>query len=318
MWGGTGQRMSARVQFGADNSYQLSYTNPWVGKKRTGITTNLYDRTVLRQAVQAETTTIYNEKREGLNVSVHRPIKVDKSGNSDTEAYLTFRVDRISASQEGDNPVPAELLEQSDVRSFALSGIRDQRINSLHSPLNPYGGTYLSLSSEVAGLLGGASFNKFSGEARHYFTVRTVMPRSSEKSGEAAKTEHEPMRWVYATRMMGGIITGAPPFLDQFLIGGADSLRGFKEDRFPGKNMLMWNNELRVPINESLQTVAFMDAGDAWGGNFASGFGDSKFSLHVGYGVGLRVTTPIGPLRLDYGINAEGGKEFHFGVGSTF
>ena len=44
----------------------------------------------------------------------------------------------------------------------------------------------------------------------------------------------------------------------------------------------------------------------------------ANFQLHYGYGFGIRVITPIGPLRLDYGFNGENGHELHFGMGSTF
>ena len=38
----------------------------------------------------------------------------------------------------------------------------------------------------------------------------------------------------------------------------------------------------------------------------------------VGYGIGIRVKTPIGPVRLDYGLNSDGGERFHFGFGERF
>ena len=78
---------------------------------------------------------------------------------------------------------------------------------------------------------------------------------------------------------------------------------------------MLWNNELRFPISESLQGVLFIDVGDAWQGAYAAQFGDATYDLHYGYGLGIRVITPIGPLRLDYGFNGEGGHQFHFGVG---
>ena len=39
--------------------------------------------------------------------------------------------------------------------------------------------------------------------------------------------------------------------------------------------------------------------------------------LHYAGGLGFRVTTPIGPIRLDYGVGDEGGK-FHFSFGGKF
>ena len=41
------------------------------------------------------------------------------------------------------------------------------------------------------------------------------------------------------------------------------------------------------------------------------------FGLHAGAGFGIRVGTPIGPLRLDFGFSAEGSRT-HFSIGNVF
>jgi len=310
---GTQQSVSAQVQFGADRSYELGYSNPWIDNKQTSFSGSVYDKTILRQAVQGPTTYLYDERRTGGNVSFGRPLNPDKTGFSNTTAFITLRADQVGAQQETGttNPVPPALLTDSTVHSVALSLVKDTRQDSI---LNPNKGSYLSFATEVAGL-GGAPFNKFTGDFRHYWSVHTPKVKPAP---EGAEKKAPPLPWVYASRLMAGVITGSPPYLDQYLTGGAETLRGYKEDRFPGQNMLLWNNELRIPIIESLQFVTFTDIGDAWGGPFAGGFGDKTFKLHEGYGVGIRVLTPIGPLRLDYGLSSEGEKEFHFGVGATF
>lgn len=303
---GSGQRLSFRVQFGADDSYQLSYTNPWIDTHKTSLTLNVYDRTILRQAVQTDQTFLYNEKRTGANLSIGRPIAPFIQG------FLTFRNDKVRATADNNDQVPPILLQGSDIRSIALSGVRDTRNNFL----NPSAGSYANLAVEYAGF-GGADFTKFTGEGRRYWNLRPNKRKNMAAPAPDAKKK-EPLPIVYATRFMLGTSSGAPPFLDQFLVGGADTLRGYKEDQFPGEAMLLWNNELRIPFSDALQAVLFVDAGDAWGGSFADQFGDSSFKLHVGYGAGIRVVTPIGPLRLDYGLNNAGGHEFHFGVGEVF
>jgi len=301
---GTGQNLGVQVQFGVDNSYQLTYTHPWIDQNKTSFTTNLYNRTILREAVQSDQTFLYNERRTGANVSLGRPV-----GKNNT-AYLTFRADTVHATKDNNSNPPPILLQESNVRSIALSGVHDTRNNFL----NPSAGTYSNLTAEFAGF-GGANFTKFTAEGRHYWNLR----RSRQPSSEVTPGTKKPaLPLVFATRLMAGVTSGAPPFLDQFLIGGADSLRGFKEDRFPGERFVLSNNELRLPLSESLQAVGFFDAGDAWHGAFANQFGDQDFRLHYGYGLGIRVVTPIGPLRLDYGLNGEGGHEIHFGVGATF
>lgn len=143
-------------------------------------------------------------------------------------------------------------------------------------------------------------------------------------------------RKVIALRLMGGKLSGEVPFFEQYFLGGAETLRGYTEDRFWGNNMLLTSAEVRVPLAQSLIGVLFIDVGDAWGAssiyrdaNNPSLGGDSfkatllqmpqheGFSPNLGYGLGIRVATPIGPLRLDYGFGSEGSRA-HFSVGHVF
>lgn len=314
---GTGQRLSARVQFGANDTYQLTYVNPWFDNKRTSFTASIYDRNVLQQVVVLDQT--YEEHRQGGFISFGRPT------GPRSRASITLRADKVQATD-----VPQTILDNIDetlddpnyVYSAAMTLSHDTRSHIVY----PVRGGYESLTGEIAtghadvtrtlpdlttvGERVQRNYVKGVGEARRYIRLRARAPRP----GEAGQ---QPLDWVYATRLMAGTIGGNPPFLEEFQIGGADTLRGYQEDRFTGRNMLLWNNEARVPINPSLTAVAFVDVGDAWGGEFAALSDSRDFELHVGYGLGVRVQTPIGPLRLDYGWGDES-NEFHFGFGSTF
>jgi outer membrane protein insertion porin family len=316
---GSGQRGSVRAQFGSDPSYQISYTNPWTfGRNRheaTSMTVNAYDRITLRQAEQAGVSSTYHELRRGGDISFGREVA------DFTRAYLTFRADSVKASSADTLPASLESLHQwTNVRSIGVSTVYDVRgrrntnNDFVLDVQNPTEGSYANGAVEFAGF-GGADFMKLTGDVRRYVPIYISGFRKRRATDEPIKRRPP---WVYASRLLAGTITGAPPFLDQFLVGGADTLRGYKEDRYPGQNMLVWNNELRFPIADALQLVTFADLGDAWGGDFARDAGDAKPRLHLGYGLGVRVITPIGPLRLDYGWAASGGNEFHFGVGATF
>ncbi len=304
--GGTGQSLSARMQFGADKSYELTYTDPWIDPQRTSFSMDLYNRTILQEAIESDGSSIlYDQKRAGGTVSFGRPY------GANINYYMTLRADTIGATNDNNDVVPAVLLQETNVHSVTFS----QRYDTRDNFLTPSSGTYTNLAAEFAGL-GGAKFTKYTGEVRHYWNLtRQKKTSAPPQPGDKKKP---PLPLVFADRLILGTTAGAPPFLEQFLIGGADSLRGYKEDRFPGQDELLWNNELRIPIAENIQAVTFLDFGDAWGGPFAAEFGDAEFHLHYGYGLGIRVITPIGPLRLDYGFNSEGGHELHFGVGSTF
>ncbi|NEO28285.1 MAG: BamA/TamA family outer membrane protein, partial [Kamptonema sp. SIO4C4] len=38
----------------------------------------------------------------------------------------------------------------------------------------------------------------------------------------------------------------------------------------------------------------------------------------LGYGVGVRIQSPLGPIRVDYGLNDQGDSRIHFGIGERF
>lgn len=116
---------------------------------------------------------------------------------------------------------------------------------------------------------------------------------------------------------MGGIATGDMPYNDLFTLGGADTLRGYEDDEFRGNKMYAATVEYRFPIAKKVQGVLFTDMGAAWGGTGKIPWYQESRGLHYSVGAGLRVTTPIGPIRLDYGVGKDGGK-FHFSFGGKF
>ena len=75
---------------------------------------------------------------------------------------------------------------------------------------------------------------------------------------------------------------------------------------------------------EQFQGVAFYDFGNAWGevldGSATGGAPDFSQFLS-GRGLGLRLNTPMGPIRLDYGIGDSrsfGEGIVHFSIGQAF
>jgi outer membrane protein insertion porin family len=70
---------------------------------------------------------------------------------------------------------------------------------------------------------------------------------------------------------------------------------------------------LRYRVNKKFQFVAFTDAGSAYGGNTSY----PNLNLIASVGVGIRLQTPIGPIRLDLGKGDDGIKT-SFGIGPTF
>ena len=83
--------------------------------------------------------------------------------------------------------------------------------------------------------------------------------------------------------------------------------------------MVLGNFELRIPMQKMLSFVLFYDVGRAWdSGRSRNGrdvvYGDDDWGSSPG--IGIRLNTPLGNLRLDYADGDEG--RFHFGFGELF
>ena len=97
-------------------------------------------------------------------------------------------------------------------------------------------------------------------------------------------------------------------------MGGAN-LRGYRENQFLGNSMLKGTVEYRVPISKKLTGLVFMDSGYAWDKRDEKKFDLDK--IKFSYGLGVRFWSPIGPVKLDYGIGNDQ-KRFHFSFGYPF
>jgi translocation and assembly module TamA len=106
-----------------------------------------------------------------------------------------------------------------------------------------------------------------------------------------------------------------------FRTGGATTVRGYNFDSLGvkqgeavvgGRYLAIVSGEYTRWIWEGIGLAAFVDAGNA-----ADDLGDFRFAL--GYGVGVRVRSPIGPLRLDVAYGQEDRQvRLHFSVGLSF
>jgi outer membrane protein insertion porin family len=133
-------------------------------------------------------------------------------------------------------------------------------------------------------------------------------------------------RWGELTRL-GGV----PPLtvFDLFFkAGGTQTVRGYKQDELSGYEILeipvggtrlvVFNQEIRVPIVGIFKGVLFADAGNT----FAHDTTFSLSDLAVGVGFGLRIRTPLAPIRIDLGYplphRPGSSLRWHFSIGQMF
>ena len=177
-------------------------------------------------------------------------------------------------------------------RSVTLGRVLDSRDNIY----DPHEGKRISYSIEHAGFMGGDfDFTKFTADYRYYYRA----------GGES----------VWALNLGAGYADGDMPLSQRFSMGGSDTLRGYEDDQFRGNSMVKATLEYRFPIVKKVQGVLFTDNGYAWDNRFEDEF---DFGLiKNSFGVGLRINSPLGPVKLDYGYGDDGGK-FHFSFGGQF
>ncbi|GAK56866.1 outer membrane protein, OMP85 family, putative [Candidatus Vecturithrix granuli] len=119
------------------------------------------------------------------------------------------------------------------------------------------------------------------------------------------------------------------PIYMRYFLGGDGSVRGFERhevgptgsegNKIGGDRMFAFTTELRFPIYSILGGVVFFDAGANW----LNDQGFESDDLRETLGAGLRIATPIGPLRVDYGYkldrrSGESAGEYYIAIGSTF
>jgi outer membrane protein insertion porin family len=121
----------------------------------------------------------------------------------------------------------------------------------------------------------------------------------------------------------------AIPIDERFFIGGATTVRSFGErDLGPhdnhghpvgGEFYTVFNVEYTFPILGELQGAVFTDAGNLLPTSEDVGLNDMRYAI----GAGLRYKLPVGPIRLDYGVNPDPHEfedfgAFHFSFGFAF
>ncbi len=296
---GTGDKVKLRWEFGgsaSNKNYEVSYTRPWLDDKQTSLGFSFYDMTNEYNDYDDDgnTKATYDKRRKGFDITLGRP------QGEYTQNYITLkqRKDQYVEWVSGDNYLTDPQYIANDylknnfgtTRSISLMRVYDSRDNVF----SPTEGNRVALTAEFAGkaLGGDFNFNKYTAETRNYLKV-----------GRAQ---------VVALRGTVGYADGKMPDSQRFAVGGSDSLRGYRDDQFKGNKMLAATAEYRFPIAKKVEGVAFTDVGKAWQGE-----GYKLKDLEASVGVGIRVSTPIGPIRLDYAQGGQGGRT-HFSFGGQF
>ena len=314
---GIGDKINLRWEFGGEDNknYDFSYTRPWLDDKETSATINLYDITneYADYNIDGDEIARYDKKRRGQEITFSR-----RTHNEFISNYITIKnrddiykgeadgyegdenqyyEDKFNQSSKYESWMPKTAAERRKenfgvTRSITFGRVYDSRDNIY----DPHEGKRIGYSVEWTGGMGGDfDFTKWTADWRYYFRA----------GGES----------VWALNLGAGYASGDMPLSQRFTMGGSDTLRGYEDDQFRGNSMLKATLEYRFPIVKKVQGVLFTDNGYAWDKRHEDEF--DMGLLKNSYGVGLRINSPLGPVKLDYGYGEDGGK-FHFSFGGQF
>jgi len=277
---GRGQVLSLQAHVGGTSDrYNLSFTEPWLFDIPLSARMDVY-----RWIKDYDT---YDKDATGGGLRFGYPVWSD---------YLRFligyayEVSTIEDIQE-DAPPGIKEFEGTNTQSSVSTELRWDSRNRI---FNPTEGSEHSISVEYAGFGGDIAFTKYIGQTGWYFPVyKGTVGFLHAKAGYVRENSE-----------------GRLPDWERFYLGGISSLRGFKwrtvsptdENgiKIGGDKFVQFNAEYLVPLfpDMGIYGVAFFDTGNAYNNDENIDLSNMRESA----GLGFRWFSPVGPIRLEYGL----------------
>ncbi|MEL6500301.1 MAG: BamA/TamA family outer membrane protein [Cyanobacteria bacterium J06623_1] len=332
--GGNNQTLGTEIQVGDDSLlFDLSFTDPWIAgsESRTSYTVNAFRRRSISLVFNGNDDIDTDNGsdsprvvRTGGGINFSRPLPDDPFKKRDWTLNTGLRYQRVEIrNSDGEiSPVSEDSDDDDDVDdsfdlaagddgtddilSLSFGATRDRRNN----PLQPTSGSLLRVGSEQTVPLGGVFFNRIRANYSQYLPI-DIVPFGGD-------TE------ALAFNFQGGTIIGDVPPYEAFILGGSNSVRGFGDGEVgSGKSFLQATAEYRFPIFRIVGGALFFDYGTTLGTDADVPGAPSEVrdlpGDGFGYGFGVRIQSPLGPIRVDYGIgNGEEDAQIQFGIGEKF
>lgn len=300
---GKGQIVSVRAEVsGTSTRYTLSFTEPWLFDIPLSAGFDIYN--------WDKEYDYYDKESKGVALRLGYMI-FDFTSIGIKYGFEDFEISNVE-----------DLYTSVDAGNYVTSSVTTTlKYDSRNKSFNATEGMIHSLSMEYAGdFLGGEiDFTKYIAESGVHF----------------------PILWK-----LTGLLHGKTGYLDdrspddididyeKFYLGGINSIRGYdwqdinagrnSEDKIRGGDkFVQFNFELNFPLLDDvgLAGVMFYDSGDVFASNEDISFNDLKSS----YGAGIRWYSPMGPIRIEYGITLDdtddsnaGDSRWEFSMGSSF
>ena len=306
---GAGQDLSLRLQLGSVRSQgELSWTDPWFLGNPFAMGFDLYRREFDRTRSSG---LFFDEERTGGR------IRFGKEFTEYDRLRLTYGYENVEIENIPDSASADLKREEGEKNLSRITGTltHDKRNNRFV----PTEGYMLQGGGELVGtFLGGdEDFWKATGLAAYYREIwKETILELKLRSGIADGIED----------------TDRIPIFERYYAGGANTIRGYRErrvgprdsgtgDPVGGEAFWVANAETTFPLVQGvIKGAAFYDVGNV--DKEIEDFGSTD--VFQGVGLGVRIKTPIGPVKVDAGYpldNIEGEEKeirFYFNMSQGF
>ncbi len=317
---GIGQQLSTNVLVGTkDVQFDGRFASPYRDSEpdKLGYSADAFRRRGLSRVfddnIKLANGDRVREGRFGGGVSVNRPIDQDWNGAlglNYNRVSLRDASGNVVRQDRNGNPLSFSGTGIDELVSLNFNAVRDQRNN----PIDPTSGSLLSLSTEQFLPIGSGSIlaNRLQANYTQYVPVNIL---------NTLKIKNEPE--TLALNLQGGTTIGDLPPYNAYSLGGPNSVRGYDAgDIGIARTYVLASAEYRFPIYSIVGGAVFAD--------FASDLGSSRSVLGqpgidrgrpgsgFGIGAGVRLKSPLGVIRADFGLNDQGDSRVQFGFGQKF
>ncbi|MEA5500749.1 BamA/TamA family outer membrane protein [Limnoraphis robusta] len=330
---GRNQRLGSEVQLGERIVLlDISFTDPWIDGDpyRTSYTANIFRRqaisVIFEQDDEDDNVRLPNGDRPrvvrtGGGITFTRPFAENVFTNPDWVASVGLQYQHVQIADADLTTTPRDdagklLSESSSGEDDLLTvqfGIARDRRNNQQFPTSGYAFRFGTEQAVPVGS-GSISFNRLRATYSYYLPVQflELVPGGPQ---------------TIAFNFQAGTMIGDFPPYEAFALGGANTVRGWREGHLgAARSFVLASIEYRFPVlaisNFIVGGAVFIDGASALGtqstvpGN--PGGIRGKPGSGLGVGAGLRIQSPLGPIRIDYGVSDEGEGRIHFGVGERF
>jgi outer membrane protein insertion porin family len=317
---GRGQRLVLNADFGElSRNLSVSFTEPYFRDTELTLGADVYNWEFIfseftRGATGGGVRALYPFTALGWDSLWGVPLV-------DTRFGLEYRIEDAAITDVSQNAASVIRAEQGSSLTSSVTPrvYRDTR----NHPFDPTAGSLQDFSLEIAGVGGDSEFIKAESRARWYYPF-WKSPRFGTFTASTG--------WTFGYGFGYGGERDLPLF-ERYFPGGINSIRGYstrslgprvpvfsqateedkdcplgtdacgelvRRDEIGGSQQLIFNNEIIIPLVESLglKFVVFFDAGEA----YAASQGIEFDEMRTAAGFGFRWLSPIGPLRIEIGF----------------